>query len=102
MIMVQLRLQILVNDLCKGLQLPHCKVRLERNSNTNRGVYNMRYNDIVIYNSVNSVIQSYEQLIEAIYHELAHHYQFIKYGQTNHDEQFKEILKMVENSSNNH
>ena len=100
--MLQLRLQILVNDLCKGLQLPHCKVRLEQNSDTNRGIYHMRWKDITIFQCVNGKVQSYEQLIEAINHELAHHYQFIKYGQTNHDEQFKEILKMVENSSNNH
>ena len=100
--MLQLRLQIIVNDLCKGLQLPHCKVRLDFKSDTNRGIYSMRWKDITIFQCVDGKMQSYEQLIQTVKHEIAHHYQFINYGQTNHDEQFEDSLKKIENSSINH
>lgn len=95
--MVQLRLQIASNDICKALHLPHCKVRLEPKSESLRGLYNIRFNDVVIFKCVNGKVQSNEEIVETLLHELSHHLQHSKFGYTKHDEQFKKIFNEMKN-----
>lgn len=95
---MQLRCQLLANNVCEKTKLPHIKVKVSfENHNTKRGEYFWEEHWIKVYQTVRNHPVQWERMKETVLHELAHYFQYYYFNSLTHNEEFKNILDRFRN-----
>ena len=96
--LMQLRCQILANNVCEKTKLPHIKVKVFDNHNSKRGDYMYEENWIKIYSMVRNHPVHWERMKETVLHELAHYFHYYYFNSLVHNEEFNKIVDSFRNN----
>lgn len=90
---VKLKSQIIANKICTKCNLPFLKIVVDVTNNDEcYGEYYYTTNIVKLYAKVCNEFMTIDDMIEVLYHELAHHYQHYYFNNLEHNKIFKETI----------
>ena len=92
---IQLKCQIIANQISSKVKLPFVKVKLVQSSDEYKGEYFFKQNVIYLYKFVKNKKMTFDDIKSTLYHECAHHYQYCLYNNLKHNKRFYDTIVLL-------